>query len=277
MGAQALGLDEDLMRVLVRESHDLVFHRGTVARSHAFDQTGEHGRSCGCAANDVVGALVGRSDVAGQLTRMAAAGSHVGKHRPGIVAVLFAHHRKIDAAAVDPRRRAGLQAADAQFQLPQPRRQMQRRRIAGAPAGMTLETDVNPAAEESAHGQNYRTRPALDSALRNHARDAFALDNQVGRFLLKQRQIDLGLEHAADRGLVELPIGLHTSGAHRRSLARIQGAELDPRPVGGDRHRTSQRVDLLDQVPLADAADCRVAAHLPQRFDVVSQKKRTPS
>jgi hypothetical protein len=40
------------------------------------------------------------------------------------------------------------------------------------------------------------------------------------------------------------------------------------------RHRAAQRVDLLDQMALADAADRRVAAHLAERLDVVRQQQR---
>jgi len=39
------------------------------------------------------------------------------------------------------------------------------------------------------------------------------------------------------------------------ALARVQDPELDARFIGGDRHRAAQRVDFLDEVPLADAAD----------------------
>ena len=40
------------------------------------------------------------------------------------------------------------------------------------------------------------------------------------------------------------------------------------------RHRAAQRVDLLDQMPLADAADRRIARHCAQGFDVVRQQQR---
>ena len=103
--------------------------------------------------------------------------------------------------------------------------------------------------------------------------DAVALDCEVGRLLLKQRQISLRLEHAANRTLVELPIGLRARRAHRRTLAQIQGAELDARLIGGEGHRPAQRIDLLDQMALADAADRGIATHLPQRLDVVRQQQ----
>ena len=44
---EALGLDEDLVRALVREAHDLVLHRRTVARTHAFNHAGEQRRAVG--------------------------------------------------------------------------------------------------------------------------------------------------------------------------------------------------------------------------------------
>ena len=47
-----------------------------------------------------------------------------------------------------------------------------------------------------------------------------------------------------------------------------------PACVRGPRHGAAERVDLLDQVALADAADGRVAAHLPERLDVVRQQQR---
>jgi hypothetical protein len=38
--------------------------------------------------------------------------------------------------------------------------------------------------------------------------------------------------------------------------------------------RAAERVDLLDQVALADAADGRVAGHLPQRLDALRHQQR---
>jgi hypothetical protein len=44
--------------------------------------------------------------------------------------------------------------------------------------------------------------------------------------------------------------------------------------IGGQRHSAAQGVDFFDQMALANATDRRVAAHLPQRFDVVAEQKR---
>src|ERR1700728_494847 len=62
VSVQTLGLDEDLMRALVREAHDLVFHRRAVARTYAFNHAGEQGRAIGGLADDVVCPLIRRSN-----------------------------------------------------------------------------------------------------------------------------------------------------------------------------------------------------------------------
>ena len=148
------------------------------------------------------------------------------------------------------------------------------RRIAGAPALIVRQPDVNLAAEERADGQHDRARAELDAGLRDDAAHLLAFDEQIGDFLLEQREVRLVLQHRADRLLVQDAIGLRARRAHRRTLARIEGTELDAGAIGRLRHRAAERVDLLDQVTLADAADRRVAAHLPERFDALRQQQR---
>ena len=67
---QAFRLDEDLVRGLVGEAMHLVLDRRAVARADAFDHAGEHRRAVAAGADDLVRALVGRSDVATDLARM---------------------------------------------------------------------------------------------------------------------------------------------------------------------------------------------------------------
>ena len=90
-------------------------------------------------------------------------------------------------------------------------------------------------------------------------------------------QVRLPLEQPADGPLVQLAVRLRAGGAHRGSLAGIERAELDARLVGGQRHGAAERIDLLDQVAFADAPDRRIAAHLPQRLDVVREQERAPA
>ena len=114
----------------------------------------------------------------------------------------------------------------------------------------------------------------LDAGLRYDAAHLLAFDEEVGDFLLEQCEVRLVLQHRADRLLVQDAVGLRARRAHRRTFAGIEGAELNASAIRSLRHRTAERVDLLDQMTLADAADRRVAAHLPERLDALRQQQR---
>ena len=49
--------------------------------------------------------------------------------------------------------------------------------------------------------------------------------------------------------------------------------QAQPRYRHGRRHGAAERIDLFHEVPLADAADRRVAGHRPQGFDIVGQQQ----
>ena len=78
-----------------------------------------------------------------------------------------------------------------------------------------------------------------------------------------------------NRPAVQLAIGLRTRGPHGRALARIERPELDACLVDRRRHRPAHGIDLARQVPLANAADSGVAAHLAQRRDVLRDEERS--
>ena len=272
---ESLGLDEDLVRGLVGEARHLVFDRGAVARADALDHAGEHAASGRCAARMI---SCVRSLVAvmwqGTCRGCSLAQPEEGEHRHGLVARLHLQSGVVDAAAVDARRRAGLEPADAQRQRAQLLGEPVRRRVAGPAARVLLEPDVDAAAEEGADREHHGARAEFDARLRDHARHPAALEAQVGDFLLEQRQVRLVLEHAADGALVELPVGLGARRPHRRALAGVQRAELDAGAIDRTRHRAAERVDFLHEVALADAADRRIAAHLAQRLDALRHEQR---
>ncbi|MDR9356858.1 hypothetical protein FEO99_05758 [Burkholderia multivorans] len=275
VGRQPFRLEEDLVRFLRSESMNLVLDRRAVARPHAFDHARVHRRTVETAANDVVRALVRVRDPARQLLRMLLGTAEEREHRNRIeIARLLFELREIDRAAVDTRRRSGLQPALRQLQLLQARRQRHGGRVARATARIVVQTDVDLAVQECTGRQHDRARAEPDADLRDGADHAIALDHQVVDGLLEQPQIRLILEAATDRRLVQDAVRLGACRAYGRAFRRIQDPELDPRFVGGGRHRAAQRIDFLDQMALADAADRRIAAHLPERFDVVGQQQR---
>ena len=207
--------------------------------------------------------------------------AHEAEHRHGgalatwhAITWLLGALGKVDAASVQPRRRAGLEPALRQLEFLEPCAQGLRRRVARPPGRVVVQAHMDLAVQEGASRQHDGAAAEADAHLRDGADHAVALDHQVVHRLLEQPQVGLVLQHAADRGLVQHAVGLGARGAHGRALAGIEDAELDAALVGGQRHGAAQRVDLLDQMALADAADGRVAAHLAQRLDVVGQQQR---
>ena len=112
--------------------------------------------------------------------------------------MLKRERRVVDGAPIDARRRTGLEARGTRRDLAQPLRQRQRRGIAGAPAGLILKSDMDPAGQEGADRQHHIGRLEHDAARGDDAAHAAAFDTQVGRFLLEQGQLRLVFEHRAD-------------------------------------------------------------------------------
>ena len=133
---------------------------------------------------------------------------------------------------------------------------------------------MDQAVEEGAGGQYHGTCLETHAELRHRTGDAVALDDQVIAGLGKDGQVRLVFQAGADRLLVQHAVGLRTRRTHRRPFRTIEDAELDAGFVGGCGHGAAQRIDFLDQMPLADSADGRVAAHRPQRFHVVREQQR---
>ena len=120
------------------------------------------------------------------------------RDRIEITRLLF-HHREVDAAAVDARRRAGLQPALRQLQLLQPRRQRDRRRVAGAAGRIVIQANMDLAVEKSACSQHHRTAAEADADLGHRTDHPFAFQHQVIDRLLEQPQIGLAFEPRTDR------------------------------------------------------------------------------
>ncbi len=220
-----------------------------------------------------MGAFIRIGDVARHLLRMFGCLAKKREHRQWRIAGLFLHGRDIDAALVDARRRAGLEASDIRHQLAQARGQGIRRRIASAAALVICETDVNTPAKKSPRGQHDGARHEAQSRLCHYTSDAFAFNNEVINRLLESAEIRKFAKQTAYRLLVQHPIGLGARGTHRRTFACVQNAELDAGTVGGARHEATERIDLLDQVALADATDRRIAGHGADRLDIVREQQ----
>src|SRR5690606_15350105 len=117
--AQTFGFQEDLMRGLVGKTHHLVLDRRAIARADTLDLAAVHRRAVQRASDDLVGAFAGVGDPARPLFGMLIAAAEETEDRARVVAGLYLQPREIDGAAVDARRRAGLQPVRTQRQLAQ--------------------------------------------------------------------------------------------------------------------------------------------------------------
>jgi hypothetical protein len=130
------------------------------------------------------------------------------------------------------------------------------------------------AGQDRGRRQNHGRGFQAESHLGDHAGHAIAVQGQIVDRLLENRKAGLRFQVAPDRGLVQRAIRLAAGRAHCRTFRRVQRAPLDAGAIGCAGHDAAQRVDLLDQMAFADAADRRVATHLAERFDVVRQQQR---
>ena len=133
---------------------------------------------------------------------------------------------------------------------------------------------MDASVKKGAGSQHHAAGSEPHAHLRRGTDDALAFEQQVIASALEQPEQGLVLQPLPDRSPVQHPIGLGARCTHGRPLRAIQNAELNAGFVGGQGHRATQGVDLLDQMSLADPANRRVAAHLSQGFDVVGQQQR---
>ena len=181
----------------------------------------------------------------------------------------------IDGPAVEARRRTGLQPSGPERQVTQTRRQGIRRRLARPAALVAGFAHVDPAGQERARRQHHAGSVKTQARLRHYALDAVAFDNQVIHSLLEQVQVVRLFQQGPDDPFVQVAINLRPGGPYRRTLAGIEDTELYPAPVRSPGHDPAQGVYFLDQVAFADAADGRIARHLPQGIDTVGQQQGT--
>ena len=127
--------------------------------------------------------------------------------------------------------------------------------------------------KKGAGSQHDGPRIKTQTTLGNHRYGTAVFDDDVVHGLLEQLQIRLRFNRLADEGFVERAVGLRARGANSRTFRGIECAPVDAGIIGGGGHDAAERVDFLDQMPFADAADGRIAAHRADGFDVVCQQQ----
>ena len=90
--------------------------------------------------------------------------------------------------------------------------------------------------------------------------------------------ITLRLAVSRDRGLhrgrIELAVGLGARTADGRTLAAIEHPELDAAGIGDPAHQAVERIDLADQMALAEPADGGIAGHRADGRKAMGDQRR---
>ncbi len=270
---EPLGLQEDLVAVAAGEAHHLVLDGGAIARTDTLDLAGIERRPVQIGLDQPMGTGGRAGDVALNL----AGGDPAGEKREGlgrIVAGLRLETRPIDGAAVEPRRRSGLETAQAESKPLQGLGKAKRRRLAYPARRDLLLADMNEAAEEGAGGQD--DPPGRDCpAVAGHHTDraAGAIEDEILRPAFGDVEIGLRRQEVLHRLAIELAVRLGPRSPYRRTLAAVQNPELDARAVGHPPHDTIEGVDLADQVPFREPADSGIAGHLADGGAPMGQKQ----
>ena len=271
---EALRFHKDLVRGSVGETHDLVLNGRAIARSDAFDFPRVHRRAVESAAYDPVRLRVRGGDVTGHLARMLASIRNKRHRRTRFVAPLRLHAGEVDGIPGDPRRCAGLEPVYGERQ----RTQALGKGVGGWVASTTASVVLQPNMDASAKKRPCRQHDGGGGKRQSHrcqdALDAALADLDVDDRLLEDGKVLLRFQHAAYRVAVKRAVRLGARRAHGGALARIQRAELNPGRIRRQSHRAAHRIDLLDQVTLADAAYRGIAGHLPKGLYALGQQKR---
>ena len=176
---------------------------------------------------------------------------------------------EVDGAAVEPAGRAGLEAS----QLEAAGGEAVAERLGGAVAGPAAArlglAGVHDRLEERAGRQDDGLGAIERVAAGQDAGDAAALaalscglDSNASTISWRSVRLACASTRCFIDELVELLVGLGARRVHGRALGAVEHAELDGRCVDDLAHLAAEGVDLADDLPLGDAADGRVAAHL---------------
>ena len=216
-------------------------------------------------------ARVGVRDPARQLPRVLVGASDEREYGHRIqITRLDAQPAVIDGLAVDTRRRAGLETPLGQGQLTQAGCQRLGRRIGCTPGLVIIQPDMHLAIQEGTCGQHDGLGSELDAKLRDDTHHAITFQQQVIHRLLEEGQIGLVLQCLPNGLAIQDTVCLGARGSNRGALAGIENPELDTGVIGGNGHDAAQRIDFLDEMPLANAANGRVAGHLTQGVKIVA-------
>ena len=185
------------------------------------------------------------------------------KRRRRIITRLRLHAGEVHRITMHTRRRAGLEPAQFESELTQRDREPFRRRLSDPSACRLPISAVHEPAQKRTRRDHHRSAGEFAPIGQSNARypltarsglDGNHVDHPLHKFEIRGR-----FEPAPDLGCIEMTIGLRARRPDRRPLAPIQHAKLNSRRIDDLPHQPAQGIDLADHLPLAQAADGRIA------------------
>ena len=264
---QPAGLDEQLVPGLIRKAVDLRLDRRAVARADGLDHAVEQRRPVVVGLDDRVGLFVRIGQVADRFVfRRLLRGK---RERDGrLVARLQLHLRHVDRAAVDARRRAGLEPAHTQAKRRKLLRKTDARLHAVRAGGIGAVAGDDAGIQIRAGGNDAGTHLIHRAEARDDGGDLPVRQPEGGDHGLFEVQILLPLERALHILLIPPAVRLRAQGVDGRALAQVQHPVLDARAIGRLRHLAAERVELAHEMALPRTADGGIAGHIADRVQI---------
>src|ERR1700757_1969799 len=116
-------------------------------------------------------------------------------------------------------------------------------------------------AQEGSRREHARPRPKLAPSKKLESADSLAADYEVVRLRFDHHEVRGGADRLLHGPGVESAVRLRARPAYRGPLATVEHAELDAGEIGDPPHKAVERVDLTDEMALAQAPDRRIARH----------------
>ena len=257
-GVGALGLQKELMALLVGKAHDLRLDGGAVAGARRRDGAVIEGRAVEIAQDEFVRFLVGVGKIARYL-RLGHALIQKGEGEEEGIALLRGELFKVHRAAVEA---GGGARLEAPHRIAEFHEALGEEGGGGEPVGAALLDDFSRdgARIEVDACRNDDGATGKDAAVVcDDARNFPVFREDARRFALHDAQIFRVLQNALHLAVVGVLVRLGAEGLHGRSLARVEHPDLQRAAVGIEAHLPAQSVYFAHQMPLRRAADGGVA------------------
>jgi hypothetical protein len=122
---------------------------------------------------------------------------------------------------------------------------------------------MNEASKESPSREDNSPGAKLPSVQKPEATDPPLIQEQIVRLALDHREALGFSDRRLHRCCIELPIGLGPWSSDCRTLAAIENPKLNSPQIGHPTHQAIERINLTNEVPLAQPPNGRVARHRP--------------